>query len=84
MKEEFLSFQTLEHLQRGLGRKMNGLICINYGNLNNISYLETLAQTFLNTSAPYGSSTKCDQKERVPYDTVILGAKDSIVMFHAF
>lgn len=29
LQEEYLSFQTLEELQGGLGRRLNGLICIN-------------------------------------------------------
>lgn len=29
LQEEYLSFQTLEELQGGLGRRLNELICIN-------------------------------------------------------
>lgn len=50
--------------------------------MNNNLYLEKLAQTLPNTLVPYGLSAEWNQEVRIPYDTVVLGAKDSIVMLH--
>lgn len=48
--------------------------------MNNNLYLEKLAQTLPNTLVPYGLSAKRNQEVRIPYDTVVIGAKPPIVV----
>lgn len=50
--------------------------------MNNNLDLEKLAQTLSNTLVPYGLSAKHDQEVRIPYDAVVIGAKNPIVVWH--
>ena len=50
--------------------------------MNNNLYLEKLTQTLPNSLVPYGLSAKRDQEIRIPYDAVVIGAKDPIAMLH--
>lgn len=48
--------------------------------MNNNLYLEKLAQTLSNTLVPYGLAAQCDQEGRIPYDTVVIGAKKKLIV----
>lgn len=50
--------------------------------MNSNLYLEKLAQTLSSTLVPHGLSAECDQEVRIPYDTVVIGAKKTIVVLH--